>query len=261
MKLSCLILTKNNGQTIEYALQSIAPYADEIILLDSGSEDNTLEITRKYTDKILFREFDGNFDEQKNYGMKQCQGDWIFILDADELVGENFGRCFQYLHEPYRSIALPRCQIIDIQLQKQLISYTHYYDWQTRFIRNDGTIYYAGNPVHHALQNNKKRLHCCEANIFHLDFLIHDYVARKKKVDYYNGIANAGFPKMYLFEDYPYHTMSMQELPAAELLGKLKVDKSFNRYPLKDSAAIDVREWFKWNLRRAGTVIRNAVGV
>ena len=48
MKLSCLILTKNNAKTLEYALRSIYKYVDEIVLLDSGSDDDTLKIARRY---------------------------------------------------------------------------------------------------------------------------------------------------------------------------------------------------------------------
>lgn len=261
MRLSCLILTKNNGKTLDYAMRSIFPYANEIVLLDSGSDDNTLDIAKKYTNKILYHEFDGNFGNQKNYGMKYCTGDWIFILDADELVGKNFYRCFYYLNSSYRSIALPRCHIIDIQSEKQLITPTHYYDWQTRFIRNDGKAFYAGNPVHHALQGNKPRLHCCEANIFHLDFLINDYKARKKKVEYYDSIADAGFPTMYLPENYPYHTISLMELPEDNILRDLKANLAFNRYELNDSVLITSREKVKWILRQFVSRVRGTVGV
>ena len=56
--LSVLILTKNNQRSINYALMSVQPYADEIIVLESGSQDKTLEIANRYTDKIYFREFE-----------------------------------------------------------------------------------------------------------------------------------------------------------------------------------------------------------
>ena len=88
--LSVLILTKNNQRSINYALMSVQPYADEIIVLDSGSQDKTLEIANRYTDKIYFREFEGHFGQQKNYGLSKCTGKWIFILDSDEFIGENF---------------------------------------------------------------------------------------------------------------------------------------------------------------------------
>lgn len=261
MKLSCLILTKNNGKTLDYAMRSIAKYADEIVLLDSGSEDDTLDIARRYTDRICYHEFDGNFGNQKNYGMQQCKGEWIFILDADELVGRNFYRCLNYLKSPYRSISLPRCHLIDIEKEKQLVTPTHYYDWQTRFIRNDGFAFYAGNPVHHALQNYKRRLHCCEANIFHLDFLVNNYEKRKKKVEYYDGIANAGFPTMYLPEKFPYYTMSVMELPEEDILQDLKACCDFNKYDLHESKMVEVREKLKWNLRQMVTMLRGKISV
>ena len=258
MKLSCLILTKNNAKTLEYALRSIHKYADEIVLLDSGSADDTLQIARRYTDKIFFREFDGDFGRQKNYGIQQCKGEWIFILDSDELVGQNFYRCLAYLHEPYRSIALPRCHIIDVQGMKQLITPTHYYDWQTRFILNDGKAYYGNKRVHEALQGNTPRLHCCEAHIFHLDFLVNGYDKRKQKSAYYDGIAaGAGFPTMYLPEDYPYHTMTMLELPEKGILQELQHEKGFCAYEWHESRLIYIRESCKWHLRQMLTRARN----
>lgn len=264
MKLSCLILTKNNGKTLEYALRSICSYVDEIVLLDSGSDDNTLEIGQKYTKKIFYREFSGSYSKQRNYGIKQCNGDWIFLLDSDELVGENFHRCLKYLKKPYKSIAIPRCHIIDIKNEKQLITPTHYYDWQTRFIYNDGaTQYYEGKPVHETLINNKPRLHCCEANIFHLDFLINDYEKRKNKSDYYAKIGNGGFPQMYLPEDFHYYTMSLMELPEENILHDLKEDTSLSsiKYELNNSNWISFRELLKWDLRQSITRLRGTFSV
>ena len=259
--LSVLTLTKNNEKTLEYNLKSIYKYADEIVILDSGSTDKTLEIARKYTDKILFRPFDGNFGEQKNYGMKNCTGEWIFILDSDEFVGENFSNCFSYLNGVYRSLALPRCHIFDIKKHQQLLTYTHYYDWQTRFIKNDGTIVYGDNRVHENLQNYRRRLHCCEAHIFHLDFLVKGYMKRKAKVEFYNRLANAGYPRMYLPEDYPYHTMSMMELPELELLHDLENDENFYQYPLRESKWISAREILKWKIRQTVTRARKFLNV
>lgn len=258
MKLSCLILTKNNAKTLEYALRSIYKYVDEIVLLDSGSDDDTLKVARRYTDKIFFKAFEGDFGKQKNYGIRQCKGEWIFILDSDELVGQNFYRCLKYLHEPYRSIALPRCHIVDIKKIKQLITPTHYYDWQTRFIRNDGNTFYGDKRVHEVLQGNKPRLHCCEANIFHLDFLVNDYDKRKQKSAYYDGIImGAGFPTMYLPEDYSYYTMSMLELPEKDILQDLQKEKGFYAYELHESRWIKIREYLKWKVRQMLTRFRN----
>ena len=80
--ISATLITYNEERNIEGALQSIA-WADEIIIVDSGSRDATLEICRRFTDKIIHRDWTGYVD-QKNFALEQASNDWIFSLDADE---------------------------------------------------------------------------------------------------------------------------------------------------------------------------------
>jgi glycosyltransferase involved in cell wall biosynthesis len=85
MGISACLLTKDEEKNIERCLQSIAPYVDEIVIVDGYSEDRTVEIARKYTDKIYQKEFSGSFAVERNYSIEQSTGDWIFIMDADEV--------------------------------------------------------------------------------------------------------------------------------------------------------------------------------
>lgn len=82
--LSIIIITLNEEQKIRDCLESVK-WADEIIVVDSFSEDNTAKIARDYTDKIYQRHFTG-FGEQKNFALSKARGDWIFSIDADERV-------------------------------------------------------------------------------------------------------------------------------------------------------------------------------
>lgn len=84
IKLSVIIPTYNEEHYIETALKSVT-FADEIIVIDSFSDDNTLAIAEKYTSKIFQRKFD-NFSNQKNYALSQATGEWVLFLDADERV-------------------------------------------------------------------------------------------------------------------------------------------------------------------------------
>ena len=84
-KISACILTKNEEENIERCLQSIAPYVDEIVIVDGYSEDRTVEIARKYTDKIYQKEFSGSFAVERNYSIEKSTADWVFIMDADEV--------------------------------------------------------------------------------------------------------------------------------------------------------------------------------
>lgn len=197
--LSVLILTKNNQRSINYTLMSVQPYADETIVLDSGSQDKTLEIANRYTDKIYFREFEGHFGRQKNYGLSKCTGKWIFILDSDEFIGENFATTLKYLHSGFKCITMPRYHICSISQWSHFVTKVHYYDWQKRLIKNDSNIFYGNNKVHENLQNYSPRLHCAAGHIFHLDFLLHDYTARAKKSAFYDHLAGGAIPN-YIYQ-------------------------------------------------------------
>lgn len=82
--LSVIIITKNEAHNIERCLQSVQ-WADEIIVYDSGSTDNTLAIAKRYTDKVFQAEWSG-YGIQKQRALSQAHGDWVLNLDADESV-------------------------------------------------------------------------------------------------------------------------------------------------------------------------------
>lgn len=82
--LSVIIITKNEAHNIEACLQSVA-WADEIIIVDSGSHDGTVELCRPYTDKILVTDWPG-YGAQKQRALSMATGDWVLSLDADERV-------------------------------------------------------------------------------------------------------------------------------------------------------------------------------
>jgi glycosyltransferase involved in cell wall biosynthesis len=82
--LSVIIITKNEGAHIGSCLQSVL-WADEIIVLDSGSEDNTVEICKKYTDSVFTTDWPG-FGIQKQRALDKAKGDWVLSIDADEIV-------------------------------------------------------------------------------------------------------------------------------------------------------------------------------
>lgn len=83
--LSVVMITLNAGRTLKKALESVAGWADEIVLVDSGSTDATLSIARSFTDRIIYRKFDG-FGAQKGFAINQARHDWVLVLDADEVV-------------------------------------------------------------------------------------------------------------------------------------------------------------------------------
>jgi glycosyltransferase involved in cell wall biosynthesis len=83
--LSVIIIAKNEADRIERCLQSVAPIADEIIVLDSGSEDQTVVISRKYTDKVYATDWPG-YGPQKQRALEKASLEWVLSIDADEAL-------------------------------------------------------------------------------------------------------------------------------------------------------------------------------
>lgn len=85
-KISAVINTLNEERNLEYALRSIASWVDEIVVVDMYSEDATVEIARKYGARVFFHERLSFADPARAFALQQCTGDWVMMLDADELV-------------------------------------------------------------------------------------------------------------------------------------------------------------------------------
>ncbi|MEW6321345.1 MAG: glycosyltransferase family 2 protein [Acidobacteriota bacterium] len=84
--LTVTVITHNEAAHIEAALASVA-WADEIVVVDSGSTDDTVALARKHTDRVIVRDWPG-YVAQKNFAAGEARHDWILSLDADERVSE-----------------------------------------------------------------------------------------------------------------------------------------------------------------------------
>jgi glycosyltransferase involved in cell wall biosynthesis len=83
-RISVTIITFNEATNIRECLESVA-WADEIVVVDSESRDETVTIAREYTDQVFVNPWPGH-QEQKNVAVDKATGPWIFSLDADERV-------------------------------------------------------------------------------------------------------------------------------------------------------------------------------
>lgn len=84
--ISVSIIAKNAMPRLQETLESVK-WANEIIVLDSGSSDNTVEVSRQYTDKVYETDWPG-FGIQFQRGLDKCTGDWLISIDADEVISE-----------------------------------------------------------------------------------------------------------------------------------------------------------------------------
>ena len=86
MLLSACMIVKNEEWTIRRCLESLQSLVDEIIVVDTGCTDNTIEIAKSFGCKIFSFEWDNDFSHARNAGIVHATGDWILVVDADEFV-------------------------------------------------------------------------------------------------------------------------------------------------------------------------------
>lgn len=88
MLLSIVMMIKNEERYLDKTLNALVPLMNEIdselIILDTGSIDSSIEIAKKYTDKVYFEKWNNDFGKMRNESISYASGEWILILDADE---------------------------------------------------------------------------------------------------------------------------------------------------------------------------------
>ena len=90
MKLSIPMMVKNESKNLGQVLESLKPIMEaiesELIIVDTGSEDNTVEIARKYADKVYFHEWNNDFSHMRNITLGYATGEWLLMIDGDEVL-------------------------------------------------------------------------------------------------------------------------------------------------------------------------------
>jgi glycosyltransferase involved in cell wall biosynthesis len=153
LKISYAILTHNEGLYIESLLEFLIKNKreeDEIIVVDDHSEDElTKSILNKYSPhiKLYFNHFEGDAS-QKNFASEKCTGDFIFQLDADEILGEDFLKLLPEIinkNSELDLLAVPRVNIVEglthewIEKWKWNVNekgWVNFPDWQLRIYKN-----------------------------------------------------------------------------------------------------------------------------
>ncbi|MDR7513163.1 MAG: glycosyltransferase family 2 protein [Armatimonadota bacterium] len=161
--LSVIVITRDAARHIAEALASVT-WADEIVVVDSGSTDDTVEIVRHYTDRVVTHPWLG-YGAQKNYATSLARHDWILSLDADERVPPALAEEIRELlrgEPPCRGYRIPR---VTWHLGRWIRSTDWYPDFQLRLydrrsarwatrrvhesVQVDGPVGYLRHELHH----------------------------------------------------------------------------------------------------------------
>src|ERR1700742_4301932 len=146
--LSVAIITRNEEANLERTLGTVA-WADEIVVVDSGSHDRTEEIARSFRSRFFLEEWKG-FAAQKNSALEKCTCDWILSLDADESLSPEASQEIRHLLDsdpPLDGYTLPRRNLF---LDRWMRHGGFYPDRKLRLFRR-GVAEFEARPVHETL--------------------------------------------------------------------------------------------------------------
>lgn len=87
-KISGCLIVKNEAEYLEKCIKSMLPILDELIIVDTGSTDNTIEVVQRYTKKVFAYNWQNDFAAARNYAISKAKMPWIIFLDADEYFSE-----------------------------------------------------------------------------------------------------------------------------------------------------------------------------
>jgi glycosyltransferase involved in cell wall biosynthesis len=174
MHLSIVVIAKNEEQRIEACLRS-CQFGDELILLDSGSSDKTVEIARNLGAKVVTVK-SGDFAELRNKGMSEAKGEWVLYVDADERVLKPLQDEIRELvaGSGYSAFALSRINIIF----GQKVNYGPYKnDWMIRLFKKSDFETWVGKV--HEYGKFKGQLGYSENSLLHLTHRDLDHFMQK----------------------------------------------------------------------------------
>lgn len=172
--LSIIVITKNEEERIKACLESIK-WADEIIVADTGSTDQTLEIAQKYTNKVFSCQ-GNNFTSWRNEAAEKASGDWLLYVDADERV------LTPLKEEILKIIATTSCSAFAISRRNIIFGQEEKYgpfwpDWVIRLIKKDDFAGWMGDV--HEYPKYKGQLGYTKNSFLHLTHRNVDQVIMK----------------------------------------------------------------------------------
>lgn len=153
MKISACMIAKNEEKVIARCIKSYREAVDEVIVVDTGSTDQTVAIAKSLGAKVFYFQWIDDFSAAKNYAISKAKGDWIVFLDADEYfangTGSNLRAYLKKLDKGFGSVACRMLNIDEVS-EKIITEIVH-----VRIFKNDKQLRYV-NPIHEALNYRGK---------------------------------------------------------------------------------------------------------
>jgi glycosyltransferase involved in cell wall biosynthesis len=178
-RFSACLIAQNEQENLPRALQSVRGIADEIVVVDGGSTDRTLEIARKCGARVSVRPFT-NHAEQKNYAALLASHYWIFLLDADEELSDELMASVRKWKEQAPEFAVYEMPRLTWYLGAWIHHSRWYPDWQRRLYRRDKASF---KGVIHSALSYEGKIGRLRGNLLH--YTIRTFPEHEAKLEKY----------------------------------------------------------------------------
>jgi len=172
------MMVKDEGKNIRRCLDALKPLLQkpdvELIVVDTGSKDNTPGIVSEYTDKLYFHPWTDHFSHMRNITISYAKGEYIFILDADEVI-ENPCELYELIHDS----RLAEFNTYIVKIKNLTVNGSYTILPQERVFRNDGQFRYEG-AVHNQPKYKPPLLNT-DIYLVHYGYLFNDKELKEKK--------------------------------------------------------------------------------
>ena len=166
-KISACIISYNEENKIEGCLKSLEGVVDEIIVVDSLSTDRTIEIAKKYTDKIFDQKFLGHI-EQKNLAITKASYDWILSLDCDEQLTDELKESILKVKNNLENADAYKVARRTFYVYRWL-NHCWYPDHKIRLF-NKNTAHWAGTNPHDHIELSGNKIVTLKGDLLHYSF-------------------------------------------------------------------------------------------
>ena len=148
LKISACYIVKNEAKNLAKSIKSLKNQVNEIVVVDTGSTDNTMVVARKLGAKIYSFPWQDDFSKARNFALSKAKGDWLVLLDADEyFTAKTAGNIRQVIRQAQQADGL-LIQMVNYDVDKAEIQD---YFYQLRIVRNQQGLHYEGK-IHEELK-------------------------------------------------------------------------------------------------------------
>lgn len=180
-RISICMIVKDEEKNLGRCLSSLKPLIDcglaELIIVDTGSTDKTVDIAKQFTDKVYFQKWENNFSKARNYSISLANGEYLMIMDADEEIeAEEIKKLIEFFtdgpYDKYNTFTRKLKNFSD----KTLTQYSIF--TQPFIFKNDGSFYYFSSV--HNQPVFKKPIKNLDIEVLHYGYIMTDDIVDKK---------------------------------------------------------------------------------